>query len=292
MRRWGLVVLAGMLLLAGCSAGTPAPPSDPFAIDERPATAGFYGELHRPPGATDDPIRRPAVLVVGGAEGGLALDPLAAALARKGFVSLAVGYFGLPGLPPTLREIPLEYFATALRVLAAQPGVDPARIVVWGPPAAARSRSCSPSTSRRSCVASSPTPQQRRACVQPVAARGGMDAGRTAGALGVGRAPGRPPGAGRDDRRRRRRRPDPHHLRRRRRALALLFLRRRHRGPVAARDRARLSGGGAHVRRAAPAGVQAPGVAARVAAAGGRSQANTDAAIDAFDRAVRFIAGV
>ncbi|TWJ24511.1 acyl-CoA thioester hydrolase/BAAT C-terminal domain-containing protein [Micromonospora endolithica] len=41
----------------------------------------------------------------------------AALLASRGFTALAVGYFGLPGLPPTLHDIPIEYFATAARLL-------------------------------------------------------------------------------------------------------------------------------------------------------------------------------
>jgi uncharacterized protein len=47
-----------------------------------------------------------------------------------------VGYFSLPGLPSALANIPLEYFARALRWLAAQPGVAPAKVAVlailWG----------------------------------------------------------------------------------------------------------------------------------------------------------------
>lgn len=92
------------------------------------ALDGFVGRfLSGPVGATP----RPAVLVIGGSEGGV--DTLMAAmLAMRGYPALAVAYFGEPGLPQNLSAIPLEYFERALGWLAAQPGVDPARIVVLG----------------------------------------------------------------------------------------------------------------------------------------------------------------
>src|ERR1039458_4212970 len=48
------------------------------------------------------------------------------------YPALGVAYSAEPGLPQTLSRIPLEYFAGALRWLARQPGVDPARIAVLG----------------------------------------------------------------------------------------------------------------------------------------------------------------
>jgi dienelactone hydrolase len=93
------------------------------------ATDGFTGYYEQPAGG---PTRRAAVLLLGGSEGGLP-GPLAAAmLAGQGYAVLGVAYFGLPGLPSTLANIPLEYFARALRWLAHQPGVDPAKIAVLG----------------------------------------------------------------------------------------------------------------------------------------------------------------
>jgi uncharacterized protein len=72
------------------------------------------------------------VLLLGGSEGGLPSPLVADMLAGQGYDVLGVGYFGLPGLPSTLSGIPLEYFARALRWLARQPGVDPAKIAVLG----------------------------------------------------------------------------------------------------------------------------------------------------------------
>ena len=90
---------------------------------------GFVGEFWHP---ADTAARRPAVLVLGGSEGGLPGVLLPALLASSGYPALGVAYFAEPGLPQTLSRIPLEYFAGALRWLARQPGVDPARIAVLG----------------------------------------------------------------------------------------------------------------------------------------------------------------
>lgn len=133
MRRSRTAVLAAVLLAVLATACSPAPAADGRPpVAERPAQTGIYGNLHLPAGP--GPYGS-AVLVLSGAEGGLTVDPLAAALARDGHPALALAYFGLPGvpeLPATLTAVPLEYFATALRLLAATPGVDPARVDVWG----------------------------------------------------------------------------------------------------------------------------------------------------------------
>jgi dienelactone hydrolase len=82
---------------------------------------GLVGLYFRPPG--DDVF--PAAVVLGGSGGGYrGADTTAALLASRGIASLALAYFGLPGLPPGLTEVPLEYFATALRWLAARPEVE------------------------------------------------------------------------------------------------------------------------------------------------------------------------
>lgn len=82
--------------------------------------------------ATASDRRRPALLVFGGSEGGLASTQIAASLAAAGYPSLALAYFGEPGLPQSLSNIPLEYFVPALRWLDRQPQVDPARVFTLG----------------------------------------------------------------------------------------------------------------------------------------------------------------
>jgi dienelactone hydrolase len=89
---------------------------------------GFVGRFVYPAGAT----RRPAVLLLGGSEGGLP-DPLSSEiLAAHGYPVLALAYFELPGLPRQLLRMPLEYFERALQWLRRQPQVDPKHIAVLG----------------------------------------------------------------------------------------------------------------------------------------------------------------
>jgi dienelactone hydrolase len=82
---------------------------------------GLYGELFDPPAAK----RGPAVLVLGGSEGGLSTTLLAAMIASHGYSAMALAYFGAPGLPSHLKDIPLEYFARALRRLRDAVGARP-----------------------------------------------------------------------------------------------------------------------------------------------------------------------
>jgi dienelactone hydrolase len=86
----------------------------------------LYGELLDPRAAK----RGPAVLVIGGSEGGLSTTGLAAMLASHGYPAMALAYFHAPGLPTQLKDIPLEYFARALRALRRSAGGRP--VVVLG----------------------------------------------------------------------------------------------------------------------------------------------------------------
>ena len=78
--------------------------------------------------------RLPAIIVLGGSEGGMGAGAAKDAhlIAQHGFVTLQVAYFGAPGLPKELGLIPLEYFKTAIDWLRAQPNVDPDRIGIEG----------------------------------------------------------------------------------------------------------------------------------------------------------------
>ncbi|HTX14445.1 MAG TPA: acyl-CoA thioester hydrolase/BAAT C-terminal domain-containing protein [Candidatus Baltobacteraceae bacterium] len=91
----------------------------------------LQGELHGwafVPRSTD---RIPAVLVVGGSEGGVPVEK-AVWLASHGYAALALAYFRYENLPPDLEAIPLEYFGNAISWLMQQPEIDPARIAVMG----------------------------------------------------------------------------------------------------------------------------------------------------------------
>ncbi len=96
---------------------------------ERLRDARFDGEFFS---AASAPQRRPALLVFGGSEGGLSGTLVAALLAAHGYPALVLAYFNAPGLPAQLSDIPLEYFATALRWLRAQPQVDPRHVLALG----------------------------------------------------------------------------------------------------------------------------------------------------------------
>jgi dienelactone hydrolase len=99
------------------------------------AAAGFDGSYCAPARGA---ARRPAVLIFGGSEGGLAVADLAELLASRGYPALALAYFRAPGLPADLLRIPLEYFARAarwLRQAAAGAGGGAAGsrpVVAWG----------------------------------------------------------------------------------------------------------------------------------------------------------------
>jgi dienelactone hydrolase len=89
---------------------------------------GFASTLFSPartrPGA-------PAVVVIGGSEGGEDTFT-AAALAMDGYPALALGYFKEPGLPQCLCAVPLEYFAHAVHWLRALPVARGRPVVLYG----------------------------------------------------------------------------------------------------------------------------------------------------------------
>jgi dienelactone hydrolase len=86
-------------------------------VSKRPVREhGLVGVLATPRGSGP----APGVLLLGGSEGGLH-ERDAEVLAGHGFTVLALAYFGLPGLPAGLVEIPVEYFSRGLDLLAAEP---------------------------------------------------------------------------------------------------------------------------------------------------------------------------
>jgi dienelactone hydrolase len=90
-----------------------------------------HGQLHGVlflPAGTE---RHPAVLVLGGSEGGVP-HARAAWLASRGYAAFALAYFHYEDLPQQLAGIPMEYFARALGWLRERPEVLPDRIAVMG----------------------------------------------------------------------------------------------------------------------------------------------------------------
>jgi len=98
-------------------------------IEEDVSIGRVRGTLVTPVG--DGPF--PAVLTFGGSEGGSGAGVWQAYyLASLGYAALGVAYFGEPGVPRELVEVPLELLEEGLLVLADDPRVDAARIGVMG----------------------------------------------------------------------------------------------------------------------------------------------------------------
>lgn len=102
----------------------------PGAGAQRITDGGMIANFH--PGKGDG--ARPAILLLGGSEGGLSqgVEKLAATLANEGFAVLAVSYYRAPGQPEKFELVPLETFDRAIAWLKARADVDPARIGIVG----------------------------------------------------------------------------------------------------------------------------------------------------------------
>lgn len=88
---------------------------------------GLVGNLYLP--SSDHPL--PIIITLSGSEGKMSTSR-SQLLAAHGFAVLALGYFGLEGLPFTLKEIPLEYFERVFAWLKTQNNVDASRIGLYG----------------------------------------------------------------------------------------------------------------------------------------------------------------
>jgi dienelactone hydrolase len=99
-----------------------------YVVRASPAGNGVTGILYSP----SDTGTHPAVLVIGGSDGGLGAPAVAMLLAAHGFTALSIAYFGLPGLPSSLEAIPMEDFTRAIDWLSRQPGVDSRFVAIYG----------------------------------------------------------------------------------------------------------------------------------------------------------------
>jgi dienelactone hydrolase len=97
----------------------------------RVAEDGLFGNYFPAPNSA---ATHPAILVLGGSEGGLDSEVRdeAVALQRGGFNALQLSYFNAPGKGSKLERVPLEQFYKALDWLKKQPGTDPNRIGIMG----------------------------------------------------------------------------------------------------------------------------------------------------------------
>lgn len=89
--------------------------------------AGVHGTLFLPEGTGS----RPALIYLGGSEGGIN-EGISAIFASKGYVTLSLGYFGLPGLPLELVGVPVETVGDAVQFLNRHPRVQEDRIAIYG----------------------------------------------------------------------------------------------------------------------------------------------------------------
>ncbi|SFR85724.1 BAAT / Acyl-CoA thioester hydrolase C terminal [Agromyces sp. CF514] len=106
-------------------------PEGAFDIVTAPdaGVSAFYAT----PADLDPGDARPALLVMGGSEGGSeSARLLSMQLAALGYPALAVSLFGSPGQPDELAEVPLDPVLEAVGWLRAQPGVDPDRVTPFG----------------------------------------------------------------------------------------------------------------------------------------------------------------
>lgn len=127
---FGLVVVGGVVLWITKPWVPDIVLTDPGPTGRRIVERGLFANYFPPP----DVGRSPAVLVIGGSEGGIGANMTRAArsLQELGFAALSVSYFGAPGQPKQLERIRLETFDRALTWLRDQRGVDPERIAVMG----------------------------------------------------------------------------------------------------------------------------------------------------------------
>lgn len=85
----------------------------------------FFSKPHLEP--------RPAVLVLGGSEGGIgSCSQFAALFASHGYPALALAYFQCDDLPTDIQQIPIEYVQRAVQWLKRQSTVHPGQIAVFG----------------------------------------------------------------------------------------------------------------------------------------------------------------
>jgi dienelactone hydrolase len=90
---------------------------------------GIAGKLFHP----DSNEQYPGIIVLDGSGGGI---PWAQVIAQKfalnGYAALALAYFKFRHLPETLKNIPLEYFETAINWIKKQPNIKSDKLAVVG----------------------------------------------------------------------------------------------------------------------------------------------------------------
>lgn len=114
-------MLATLALIVAANTASPSPSNCTKA-------EAFTGTICTPQASG----KHPAILLLGGSEGGDMMSHAAPAFAAKGYVAASVAYFGLSGLPSTLENIPVETVGKALDDIAKRSDVDASRIAIMG----------------------------------------------------------------------------------------------------------------------------------------------------------------
>ena len=95
--------------------------------------SGFYADLYYPKRYASGKEKHPAVIALGGAEGGIrAADQFGAWLSSHGFVVLSLAWYHFGTLPKKMVNVPVNMINKRLNNLAKQPFVDPRKIGIIG----------------------------------------------------------------------------------------------------------------------------------------------------------------
>ncbi len=113
-----------MLNLVLAAALSAHPPAATCANVKKP----FVGTICSPHGNG----KHPAMILLGGSEGGNSMAPLAKVFAAHGYVAASVAYFGEPGTQAGLGNVPGDTVKRAIAALTARPDVDAAHIGILG----------------------------------------------------------------------------------------------------------------------------------------------------------------
>lgn len=94
---------------------------------------GFVADLYYPSNFETDGLRHPAIITLGGSEGGIeAAQGEAAWLASHGFVVLALAWYRMPTLPKDMVQVPVGTIGTGIDYLEKQPFVDADSLGIMG----------------------------------------------------------------------------------------------------------------------------------------------------------------
>jgi acetyl esterase/lipase len=128
---WRPTALKIMLVCTAVAAFAFKVAAAPAPVRTTVTANGLVADLYTPAEMNG---RLPAIIVLGGSEGGLGNAGAWEAwlIASHGYVALHVSYFNAPGQTQRLALIPLEYFKTAIDWLRSQPEVDPDRVGIMG----------------------------------------------------------------------------------------------------------------------------------------------------------------